>query len=53
MNHLMTNGRLNVLEEVNMESDGNCMFRSVSDQMYHTPAHHGAVRAAVCDYIRA
>ncbi|VDB88492.1 unnamed protein product [Peniophora sp. CBMAI 1063] len=31
--------------------DGNCLFRALSDQIYGTEAHHGALRQAVCDWI--
>jgi len=41
------------LEEVVTESDGNCLFRAVSDQVYHTPDHHRLIRLRCMDYIRA
>ncbi|KZV65265.1 cysteine proteinase [Peniophora sp. CONT] len=31
--------------------DGNCLFRALSDQIYGTEAHHGALRQAVCEWI--
>jgi len=31
--------------------DGNCLFRSFSDQLYGTPEHHALVRDRCCKYI--
>jgi len=36
-----------------MEGDGNCLFRSVSDQVYGTPDHHALVRSSCMDYIES
>jgi len=35
------------VEERPIRGDGNCQFASASDQLYGTPRHHKAVRAAV------
>lgn len=35
-----------------MASDGNCLFRSLSDQLYHDYGnHHEEIRQDVCDFI--
>ncbi|KAI0218380.1 2-oxoglutarate dehydrogenase E1 component, partial [Massospora cicadina] len=31
--------------------DGNCLFRSLSDQIFGTDAYHGQLREEVCEYI--
>ncbi|PPQ75137.1 hypothetical protein CVT24_010099, partial [Panaeolus cyanescens] len=31
--------------------DGNCLFRSLSDQVYGTPEKHAQVRREICDWI--
>lgn len=31
--------------------DGNCLFRSLSDQIFGTDAHHRKLRQEVCEYI--
>lgn len=36
---------------VEVESDGNCMFSCLSDQLYGTSRYHFEIRQAVCDYI--
>jgi hypothetical protein len=40
------------LEIVEMSPDGNCLFRSLSDQLFGDYGNnHGDVRWAICDYI--
>lgn len=39
-----------VLKEV--EGDGNCLFRALSDQLHGTPEKHGQLRSQVVNYIR-
>ena len=34
-----------------VDSDGNCMFRSIADQLYGMPERHGEVRGAVASFI--
>ncbi|CAD7934020.1 unnamed protein product [Amoebophrya sp. A25] len=41
------------LQEVEMASDGNCLFRSVSDQMYLRDDYHDVIRDKCLEYIRA
>lgn len=37
-----------------MEGDGNCLFRAVSDQVYNgNQEHHEMIRQACMDYIEA
>jgi hypothetical protein len=37
---------------VEIKQDGNCMFRSISDQLYGDLGHnHESVRQDVCDFI--
>ncbi|CAG9326059.1 unnamed protein product [Blepharisma stoltei] len=36
---------------VPVEGDGNCLFRSVSHQLYGTTEHHGLVRQAALNYL--
>jgi OTU domain-containing protein 5 len=36
---------------VDVESDGNCLFRAVSHQLYGTTEHHGIIRRYVYDYM--
>jgi hypothetical protein len=43
--------RLNLLVQTSA-GDGNCQFRSVSEQLYGTQQHHGFVRKRAVDYIR-
>jgi OTU domain-containing protein 3 len=39
---------------VEMAADGNCLFRSLSDQLYHDRGNlHAQVREEVCDYLEA
>lgn len=33
--------------------DGNCLFRSISHQVYGTEQQHGLVRSRICDYMEA
>lgn len=43
-----------VLTIVDMDPDGNCLFRSLSDQLYHDYGNtHDDVRADICDYLEA
>lgn len=47
-NQLLNQGHL--IHEMN--SDGNCLFRSLSDQLYNDNGdEHGAVRSEICDYL--
>lgn len=34
-------------------SDGNCLFRALSDQLYGSPDFHLEVRREVCQFMRA
>jgi OTU domain-containing protein 5 len=36
---------------VDMENDGNCLFRSISHQVYGDPSFHHIVRAKCVDYL--
>jgi len=46
---LQADGRYSIVE---MDADGNCLFRSLSDQLFHDYGNcHADVRYAVCDYI--
>lgn len=39
---------------VDMSSDGNCLFRSLSDQLYlDYGINHDEVRSEICDYLEA
>eukprot|EP00803_Ostreobium_quekettii_P009199 evm.model.scf_3184EXC.3 EVM.evm.TU.scf_3184EXC.3 scf_3184EXC:10159-12281(-) len=40
------------LVEKQMKMDGNCQFRSLSDQLYRTPAYHDEVRELVVCHIK-
>lgn len=40
------------LREVEMEDDGNCQFRAISQELFGTQRHHEHVRAAVVSYLR-
>ena len=47
---LQADGRYSIVE---MDADGNCLFRSLSDQLFHDHGNcHVDVRSAVCDYIQ-
>lgn len=35
-----------------VEGDGNCLFRALSDQMFGDESHHSELRQKVCDYIQ-
>lgn len=39
------------LRVVQVEGDGNCLFRSVSHQIYGDDSHHRLVRARCMDYM--
>lgn len=47
---LQADGRY-AIEEI--DADGNCLFRSISDQLFHDHGndHHQNVRSAVCDFM--
>ena len=46
---LEADGRYAIME---MAADGNCLFRSLSDQLHQDHGNaHGDIRSAVCDYI--
>lgn len=36
---------------VSIEADGNCIFSSMSDQLYGTSKYHMEIREFVCDYM--
>eukprot|EP00475_Leptophrys_vorax_P021286 TRINITY_DN28_c0_g1_i1.p1 TRINITY_DN28_c0_g1~~TRINITY_DN28_c0_g1_i1.p1 ORF type:complete len:571 (+),score=130.99 TRINITY_DN28_c0_g1_i1:91-1713(+) len=40
-------------EIVDMDNDGNCLFRSVSHQVYGDPSFHDVVRAKCMDYMES
>ena len=45
----ITGGKLTI---VDMESDGNCLFRSISDQLYYDYGNnHHEIRDEICNYI--
>jgi len=47
-NQLLNQGHL--IREMN--SDGNCLFRSLSDQLYNDDGEeHGTIRSEICDYL--
>lgn len=35
-----------------MDGDGNCLFKSLSHQLYGDPRHHAICRAACCDFMQ-
>ena len=39
------------LKPVNIVGDGNCFFRSVSHQIYHTETHHAQIRALAIQHL--
>ena len=41
------------LKIVSVAGDGNCLFRSVSHQVYGSDEHHGVVRAKCMDYMQS
>ena len=47
---LQADGRYSIIE---IDADGNCLFRSISDQLFHDHGkkHYSDVRSAVCDYM--
>lgn len=49
-NALQADGRYSILE---ISADGNCLFRSLSDQLFHDQGRkwHEVIRMAVCDFI--
>lgn len=40
-------------EIIEMQADGNCLFRSVSHQLYGTPEHHLIVRLKCAEYMQS
>lgn len=40
------------LVEKEMKKDGNCQFRSLSDQLYRTPSHHKLVREQIVKHLK-
>ncbi|KAJ8543423.1 hypothetical protein K7X08_005946 [Anisodus acutangulus] len=40
------------LAEMQMEGDGNCQFRALSDQLYHNPEYHKHVRKEVVKQLK-
>lgn len=47
--HCISDG---TMEIVDMEPDGNCLFRSLSDQLFRDHgSNHGEVRQDVCDFM--
>lgn len=47
--HVSIGGTLTI---VDMESDGNCLFRSISDQLYYDYGNnHHEIRDDICNYI--
>lgn len=38
---------------LDVDGDGNCLFRSLSDQLYGTEDHHDQLRQEVCKYMEA
>ena len=42
------------LDIVDMTSDGNCLFRAISDQLYRDYGNsHEEIRSDICDYMEA
>ncbi|KAL2533915.1 Cysteine proteinases superfamily protein [Abeliophyllum distichum] len=41
------------LVELKISGDGNCQFRSLSDQIYRTPNHHESVREQVVNQLKS
>eukprot|EP00123_Amoebidium_parasiticum_P010864 comp20370_c0_seq1/m.25738 comp20370_c0_seq1/g.25738 ORF comp20370_c0_seq1/g.25738 comp20370_c0_seq1/m.25738 type:complete len:369 (-) comp20370_c0_seq1:414-1520(-) len=41
------------MEQIAMEDDGNCQFRSFSHQLYGTQDYHGALRKLCCQHMEA
>lgn len=41
------------LVELKISGDGNCQFRSLSDQIYRTPEHHKSVREQVVNQLKS
>mmetsp|Transcript_84561 Transcript_84561/g.213250 ORF Transcript_84561/g.213250 Transcript_84561/m.213250 type:complete len:385 (+) Transcript_84561:76-1230(+) len=40
------------LREVQMEHDGNCQFRAISQELFGTQTYHASVRAKIATYMR-
>jgi OTU domain-containing protein 3 len=36
-----------------VEGDGNCLFRALSDQLYGDQTRHSEIRKLMCDYLEA
>ncbi|KAL8533149.1 hypothetical protein ACS0TY_009410 [Phlomoides rotata] len=50
---LLNRLQLYELVELKISGDGNCQFRSLSDQIYRTPEHHKFVREQVVDQLKS
>lgn len=50
---LLDNLKLYELIEKEVKGDGNCQFRALSDQLYHSSSHHAAVRHQVVKQLRS
>lgn len=50
---LVTNLKLYSLIEKEVKGDGNCQFRALSDQLYHSSSHHGELRQQVVKQLRS
>lgn len=51
MNFQKVLNRKRKLQLVEMEADGNCLFRTVAHQVYGTPSKYKRVREECCDYL--
>ncbi|GAB5367283.1 hypothetical protein AAMO2058_001216900 [Amorphochlora amoebiformis] len=45
--------RLRGMKVYDMEGDGNCLFRTISHQVYGNPRHHRIVRLKILEYVEA
>ncbi|KAI8524096.1 hypothetical protein RHMOL_Rhmol13G0122800 [Rhododendron molle] len=55
LDHQRLLDRLQLYEliEINIQGDGNCQFRALSDQFYRTPEHHKFVRQEVVNQLES
>ncbi|KAG5515545.1 hypothetical protein RHGRI_036551 [Rhododendron griersonianum] len=55
LDHQRLLDRLQLYEliEMNIQGDGNCQFRALSDQFYRTPEHHKFVRQEVVNQLKS